>query len=355
MDSSVKNVINELSNLTLKSDYSIDDTTSNYIRSSSRKNTRENISQVTIHSLERTSALEQIFEYQDKTEDFLKDNHPDKAYASMRRIIGMGRDLIYSKELVRFYKCALLSKHSEKAARIRDELFQILMENTEVTAVDIELYARRLDAKEKSIEAVLFFQIACGYYQKKCDGVKGVEGMTVCCEGIRNACKNLLARESSLKSLILYHVVPIMHDIRFKIKESSEDFVEKGFVTSCEVKCLHCVEYTEGRCGDYASRELTLREGINLMEGKLGDGCRKWRVYSLLLNNLGCTYEIMGRLEESCLSYAKAVVSYKSAEDYQSDDQRMSDISSSERGLKRIKEKIKQSAAIKKTYKTVTE
>ena len=40
MDSSVKNVINELSNLTLKSDYSIDDTTSNYIRSSSRKNTR---------------------------------------------------------------------------------------------------------------------------------------------------------------------------------------------------------------------------------------------------------------------------------------------------------------------------
>ena len=62
---------------------------------------------------------------------------------------------------------------------------------------------------------------------------------------------------------------------------------------------------------------MTLREGINVMEGKLGDGCRRWRVYSLLLNNLGCTYEIMGRLEESCLSYAKAVVSYKSAEDYQ--------------------------------------
>ena len=107
----------------------------------------------------------------------------------MRRKIGMGRDLIYSKELVRFYKCALLSKHSEKAARTRDELFQILTENTDVTAVDIELYARRLDAKEKSIEAVLFFQIACGYYQKNFDGVKGFEGMTVCCEGFKRELK----------------------------------------------------------------------------------------------------------------------------------------------------------------------
>ena len=110
----------------------------------------------------------------------------------MRRKIGMGRDLIYSKELVRFYKCALLSKHSEKAARTRDELFQILTENTDVTAEDVELYSRRLDAKEKSIEAVLFFQIACGYYQKKCDGVKGVEGMTVCCEGFQHELKFLL-------------------------------------------------------------------------------------------------------------------------------------------------------------------
>ena len=125
----------------------------------------------------------------DKTEDLLKDNDPDKAYASMSKRVAMGRDLIYSRELVQFYKCALLSKHSEKAARIRDEVFQILTENADTTAEDAELYAKRLDVKEKSIEAVLFFQIACSYYQKKCDGVKSVEGLTVCCEGFKHELK----------------------------------------------------------------------------------------------------------------------------------------------------------------------
>ena len=116
----------------------------------------------------------------------MKDNNPDKAYASMKKRIDLGKDLIYSLELVKFYKYAMLSKHSEKAARICDELFQILIKNTDAVPEDVELYAKRLELKEKSVEAILFFQIACSFYQKTSNGIKGVNGMTICCEGTKN-------------------------------------------------------------------------------------------------------------------------------------------------------------------------
>ncbi len=115
-------------------------------------------------------------------------------------------------------------------------------------------------------------------------------GVTVCCEGVRNTCKSLLKRRPDLKPLVQHHVIPVMHEMRTVLRGAEVSDAE--LACNCEAKCLHCVEYIEGRVGDYESRELTLREAIAMVEGRLGVDCKKLGVYSLLLNNLACTFEV---------------------------------------------------------------
>ena len=59
-----------------------------------------------------------------------------------------------------------------------------------------------------------------------------------------------------------------------------------------------------------------------MIESRLGGECKKFGVYSLLLNNLACTFEVTQRYEEACMFYAKAVMAHRTAEDYQAEEQR---------------------------------
>lgn len=296
-----------------------------------------------IPSFMRAFALEQIFEYEDRSESFLEKNDVDKAYTMMKRKIDMGRHLIYARHLVSFYNLAMLSKRSEMGAHVRDELLPIVRACANATPDDAEAYAAKLERRERWMPAILFYQIAALLHvsERPTGAREAAAGVTVCCEGVRNTCKSLLKRRPDLKPLVQHHVISVMHEMRTALRRAEVSDAE--LTCNCEAKCLHCVEYIEGRVGDYESRELTLREAIAMVEGRLGADCKKLGVYSLLLNNLACTFEVRQHYEEACVFYAKAVAAHRAAEDYQSEEQRRADIESSERGMRRATNKLNKS------------
>jgi len=295
-----------------------------------------------VPSLNRAFALEQVFEFDDQLETHLDSDDVDLAYTSIKKKIDFGKDLIYARELVRFYKVAMLSKHSERGAKICRELVPLIRLNTLTKPDDIEGYARKLELRNRFFEAILFFQIAATFYlDDVISREDAIAGVTVCCEGVRNASKNLLRHNNDLKSLVRHHILPILVELHREVCHVSSNDVSSVLRVNYEVKCLHCIEYIEGRVGDNEGRETTLRNAISIIESRLGSDCSRFGVYSLLLNNLGCVFEITDRFEDARIFYAKAIIAHQSAEDYQDENQRKFDVDSSRRALNRVQNKMK--------------
>lgn len=282
---------------------------------------------------------EQVFGFEDRTVKYLAEEKYDQAFTSMRKKMELGMELTYARDLMTFHKIALLSRNSEKAARIRDELNDIIdKELPDVDADQLQAMADRFRDDEKYAEAMLFYRIAADIFEADYDAREAASGIANCCSGLRNAIKGFYKQtEHDNRSLIQHHVVPLMRDLKTMLRDIKG--IDNSFRTYCEAHCLHCIEYIEGHIKDYESCELTLVEAINLIETRLVDKYKKNRVYATLLHNLGYIYEVTGRLDAALKLYHKAVLADKNAVDYRDENERRQNMHAGEVSIRRIGQK----------------
>nr|CAB3260945.1 uncharacterized protein LOC100176394 [Phallusia mammillata] len=138
------------------------------------------------------------------------------------------------------------------------------------------------------------------------------------------------------REIVRNHVIPLMRDMILQIRDLQ--IIEK-IRCAMEVWCLHSIALSQLYIEDKASRETTIKLGLELMETKFGDESSKYLVYGHLLNNLGLVCGETSRFKEAIECYTKAIEAYKKAEDF-TEEERGEWIARSERGLQGSKAKL---------------
>ncbi|XP_078493051.1 uncharacterized protein LOC108949958 [Ciona intestinalis] len=232
------------------------------------------------------------------------------AYGVSRKRVRLDPAVIGSKDLVNHYRCCILVGEAEEAIRTKEELKHLFKEKFETTPNEIETFADTIRGEGKDMEAILFYQIASEFYgnqSKEC-----LVGIANCAWGVHKSIKAVLSRDEGLKSIVRTHVIPLMQDMREKIRRSDDVSEEDRCLQ--EVYCLNWIAISEGLVGYFNGGEKTLKEAIAIIERVYNENAGKYSVYADCLDNLGAAYEQTSRSNDACQYYRKAITAYGKAE-----------------------------------------
>nr|XP_026692798.1 uncharacterized protein LOC108949958 [Ciona intestinalis] len=232
------------------------------------------------------------------------------AYGVSRKRVKLDLAVIVSKDLVNHYRCCMLVGEAEEAIRTKEELIHLFKEKFETTPNEIETFADTIRGEGRDMEAILFYQIAAEFYgnQSKACLVR----ISNCACGIKESIKAMLSRDKGLKSIVRTHVIPLMRDMREKIRRSNDVSEEDRCLQ--EVYCLNWIAISEGLVGYFNGGEKTLEEAIAIIERVFKENAGKYSVYADCLENLGGAYEQTSRSIDACQYYRKAIAAYGKAE-----------------------------------------
>nr|CAB3260948.1 uncharacterized protein LOC100176394 [Phallusia mammillata] len=138
------------------------------------------------------------------------------------------------------------------------------------------------------------------------------------------------------REIVRNHVIPLMRDMILQIRDLQ--IIEK-IRCAMEVWCLHSIALSQLYIEDKASRETTIKLGLELMETKFGKESSKYSIHGHLLNNLGSVCGKTSRIKEAAEYFTKSIEVYKTAEDL-TEEERGEEIAISERNLQINKAKL---------------
>ncbi|XP_076825682.1 uncharacterized protein LOC143471178 isoform X3 [Clavelina lepadiformis] len=94
-------------------------------------------------------------------------------------------------------------------------------------------------------------------------------------------------------------------------------------VTTTQAYCWMSIGLCHCQVQKYKNAIEVFQLAITTLELKLGEGCRKFQVYSLCCNNAGAYYEFNNQPDESETCFIKAFQAKQEVEDYTSEEMRM--------------------------------
>ncbi|XP_078492823.1 uncharacterized protein LOC144748386 [Ciona intestinalis] len=205
----------------------------------------------------------------------------------------------------------MLVGETEEANKFKDQLKNILNEKFQTTPNEIQAFADTIRGEGRDTEAILFYQIASELYgnqSKKC-----LVRISNCASGIQESIRAMISRDKGLKPIVRTQVIPLMRDMREKIRRSDDVSEEDRCLQ--EVDCLCHIAVGENLMGDLNSAEKTMKDAIAIMKRVFKEKAEKYLVYGHCLYNLGYTYGWTSRPNEACECYRKAIAAYGKAED----------------------------------------
>ena len=225
-----------------------------------------------------------------------------------------------------------------EAKDIKQEFISTLKETLDVTPKECELMADSFKEKNEYIKAILLYQTAEAFYTGPVETDTIMNCFQGCILGLKISVGELVKERPDLRSIVSRNVVPAMRRIYNKLTNMMELQEEKTILIRS--LCLHHIETTELISENNAVREKTLREAIQMMDRELGESANKFHLYNGHLNNLAVTCMSLDRPDEAIDLFEKAIECQKSAEDYDSSNEREGDLEMSNKGLEKAREML---------------
>jgi len=238
------------------------------------------------------------------------------------------------------YKNFVKSRKYEEATKIKTELTDLVENNIDTTAWDMESFGIKLRKDKLFLDSILIFDAASTLSKKIENPEKKLGVIRFCVKGMMSTNQAMIEEDSDMKVVVKDYVIPLMHDKLHDIDSTSS--------VSEQYKCLqvswvlHYIEFSQLLVDQLKAAEQTQREGLKRMHEVFGENKIKHEVYGQFLNNLGLVCHKTSRYKEAASFFKQAIDAYKATTDYDGEEEkRKRDIEWSERNLKRVQRKIK--------------
>ena len=228
----------------------------------------------------------------------------------------------------------------EEAHKLVDEILGVLKQRLRVDTKTCKRLAQRYFDDKKYFKSILFDLLGNHMLPDVKDAEKMLSGiarnMIRLQKSIKKACKESYSHKKTLRVWVLPRVRTSLQLVFSNARGKS-----KKVLTLLEVACKHKLEIAEGYVDDYDAVETTLLEAKELLINVLGEEAEKMHLLGTLLNNLGANYLMQKRPLEAKECLARAIHVNMTAADYDSQEEKESDITRSNRALSRAEDMLK--------------
>ena len=251
----------------------------------------------------------------------------------------MPKELKAVPQLVDSSKIHLGKHEHEKAKALAAELGQLLQTHADLSPNEIRKYGEQLQENELHLESIVFLTAAAGLAAKLEGEEEKIKEMEQCGAGMMTACTSMVVQNSDTKRIVKDHVIPLMRD---NLSQITREAPARATTDCPEVTCARqYISMCERLVSPWTEHELKLRADITRLNDSHGDDGGKQQIYGYLLSNLAGVCSRTSRGKEAMSLYEQAIDAYKSATDYDGDEQRRrTDIEECEQKLQAIKEKL---------------
>jgi len=260
----------------------------------------------------------------------------DEAFGILNNQMQQHEEVTFLPILIDYYKSLINIRRNKEARDIKIKIIQTLEQTLEVPSKECELLADSYRNKDENVKAILLYQAAEALYKEQTETDEMINCLQGCALGLKLAVGALVKERPDLRTLVSQDVVPSMRRIYNKLSNMMAAHGEK--MVLIRSLCLHHIETTELVAENNAVRETTLREAIELMDEELGNRAPKFHLYSAHVNNLAVTCMTQDRPDEAIDLFKKAIECRNSAEDYDDQLEKASDLKMSNGGLQKAYE-----------------
>ena len=262
----------------------------------------------------------------------------DEAYGILNKQMQVNEKVSFLPVLIDYYQSLVKIKQHGEAKDIKNQFIDLLAQTLQVSPKECELLADSYRNKGQHLKAILLYQTGEALYTGEVETDDIINCMQGCALGLKLSVSALVKERPDLRCIVSQDVVPAMRRVYNKLSNMQGAGDEKMVLVRS--LCLHHIETTELVAENNGIREDTLREAIWMMDEELEDRARKFHLYSAHINNLAVTCMSKDRPEEAIDLFRKAIECRESAEDYDDQLEKMSDLMASKNGLEKAQEML---------------
>ncbi|XP_077965610.1 uncharacterized protein LOC144411859 [Styela clava] len=196
--------------------------------------------------------------------------------------------------------------------------------------------AKEFDSEEKLIPSVVSFYVTAKLHGLNNKGDQSVREIVQSVYQISLVVEKM-TKQHSVKKIVIDHVIPLMREL-LEIVQTIKDSTHKVRVEQ-EAWCLYNIGVCYSYCDEYQEYANINNSAIILIERELEEP-QTYQIYGHCLNNAGVAYRRMGNVEKAVELYKMALEAYSNAEDFSSDKDKIDDIESTRKNLRRNESKL---------------
>nr|XP_039255642.1 uncharacterized protein LOC120332456 [Styela clava] len=236
-------------------------------------------------------------------------------------------------------ECFIQLGRGNKAEKAIGNLRNILMTSSVTIADDVKYLAIDLISNSAYIRAIILLRIASDIYRARTRSPDDVmNGIGFCISKTYDATKPLIKAGGRSKIIGVDYGIEYMTEMLDDVRAiENADPVNKA---TQEAWCCQYIGYNYLLAGENEKGIKIFMNGLEILEKKFGSNASKYKIYGVLLHNIGVGYYNMRKYEEAESYDIKAIDAYGKASDYGNEAEREEDIENSKTELKNARAKL---------------
>lgn len=254
------------------------------------------------------------FSYTEQSTSCLKQRKFSEACTALQSQHDLGSKINFAPVLVKYYVSLMCTDRCDEANKIRDELIATLNGKFRDTPDNICSYADSLQNNGELFEALLFYQVALHYAEKKTNPRRILELPQKLVNGVRSCSLKLFKKSLISKKLLQDYVIPIL----LRVRDQARRTIKANVILSVLVQSvvLFNVQDFHFLYGDLLAQGAVLKEGITLFRSHLEKDKSNFRLYGFFLERYGDVCLLLNRPEDAKKMMKQAVTALKKAKDF---------------------------------------
>ncbi|XP_039247406.2 uncharacterized protein LOC120325369 [Styela clava] len=250
---------------------------------------------------------------------------PLEEIVSMKITAGLDTSLL-------FVECYLQLGRENKANKAIEDVRNILLTPPCPDVSDVLCLADELTEISCFIRALVLLRIAgTMFITNSQSGNDALDGVNKCINKTHNIVGGMIAAGDRLLAIAIDYGIEYMNEMLESLRSLQNVYSEKKALLIAF--CVNKIGFNYGLAKDNGKSVRVRKGGAEEFERHFGSNATKYRVYGMLLHNIGIGNNNMGKFVEAQTHYLKAIDAKKMALDYDTEKEKTDDVELSEKSL----------------------
>nr|XP_039274597.1 uncharacterized protein LOC120348518 [Styela clava] len=236
-------------------------------------------------------------------------------------------------------ECFIQLGREKKAEKIIENLRNILRTSSVTSADDVKTLAIEMISNSAYIRAMILLRISSDMYKAESRSPNDViNWIELCVSNMDDATEGIIGAGGRSRIIGIDYGIEYMTEMLDDLRPvKNADPVIKALA---EAKCSNYIGYNYGLTGEYDKCIKICINGQVVMEKQFGSNASKYRIYGLLLHNIGVGNYNLLKYSRAKSFYIRAVDAKQNATDYEDAAERENDIDRSKSDLENTRAKL---------------